>query len=160
MVHWIINQHPALCMFIKEFLIISFTVIFMTCKLTSEFSSFWCHTTYYILTYCILHTTLHVCVCVLSRSCLTLQLMDYSPPGSSVHEILQARILEWVDIPFSRETSAPRDQTQVSCIFTDWATREAHFAPEVALMHQIHTSGSLNLTIVPSEPVVQGVCSD
>ena len=55
--------------------------------------------------------------------------MDCSPPGCSVYGILQARILEWVAIPFSRESSQPRDQTQVSCIaggfFTIWATREA-----------------------------------
>ena len=38
------------------------------------------------------------------------------PLGSSVHGILQARILEWVAIPFSRGSSQPRDQTQVSCI--------------------------------------------
>ena len=38
------------------------------------------------------------------------------PSGSSVHEILQASILEWVAIPFSRGSSQPRDQTQVSCI--------------------------------------------
>ena len=53
--------------------------------------------------------------------------MDCSPPGSSVHEILQARILEWVAIPFSRGSSWPRDQIWVSCIagrfFTIWATR-------------------------------------
>ena len=42
--------------------------------------------------------------------------MDCSPPGSSVHGILQARILEWVAIPFSRRSSQPRDQTRVSCI--------------------------------------------
>ena len=50
--------------------------------------------------------------------------MDYT-----VHGILQARILEWVAFPFSRESSQPRDQTQVSHIaggfFTSWATREA-----------------------------------
>ena len=40
--------------------------------------------------------------------------VDCSPPGSSVHEILQARILEWVAMPFSRGSSQPRDQTQVS----------------------------------------------
>ena len=55
--------------------------------------------------------------------------MDCSLPGSSVHEILQARILEWVAIPFSRGSSWPRDWTWVSCIagrcFTIWATREA-----------------------------------
>ena len=42
-------------------------------------------------------------------------LMDCNPPGSSVHGILQARILEWVAIPFSGGSSWPRDQTQVSC---------------------------------------------
>ena len=55
--------------------------------------------------------------------------MDCSLPGSSVHGTLQARILEWVFIPFSRGSSWPRDRTQVSCItdrfFTVWATREA-----------------------------------
>ena len=45
--------------------------------------------------------------------------MDYSPPGSSVHGILQARLLEWVAMPSSRRSSQPRDWTQgsqVSCI--------------------------------------------
>ena len=55
--------------------------------------------------------------------------MDCSLPGASVHGILQARILEWVAIFFSRGSSWPRDQTQVSCttgrLFTNWATREA-----------------------------------
>ena len=55
--------------------------------------------------------------------------MDCSPPGSSVHGILQARVLEWVAIPFSMGSSQARDQTRVSCIagtfFTVWATREA-----------------------------------
>ena len=56
--------------------------------------------------------------------------MDCSPPGSSVHGILQARILEWVAISFSRGSSQPRDRTQVSRIFAGrpfnlWATREA-----------------------------------
>ena len=52
--------------------------------------------------------------------------------GSSVHGILQARIMEWVAVPFSRESSKPRDQTQVSCIsdsfFTIWVTREVYAA--------------------------------
>ena len=43
-------------------------------------------------------------------------LMDCGPPGSSVHGILQARILEWVAILSSRGSSWPRDQTQISCI--------------------------------------------
>ena len=42
--------------------------------------------------------------------------VDYSPPGSSVHGILQARILEWVAISFSRGSSQLRDRTQVSRI--------------------------------------------
>ena len=56
-------------------------------------------------------------VCVLvTQSCLTFfDPMDYSSPGSSVRGILQARILEWVAILFSRESSWPRDWTQDSC---------------------------------------------
>ena len=51
------------------------------------------------------------------QSYLTLcNAMDCSPPGSSVHEILQVRMLEWVVVPFSRESSQPRDQTHVSYI--------------------------------------------
>ena len=65
-----------------------------------------------------------------AQSCLTLcDPMDYSPPGFSLHGILQARILEWVAIPFSRRSSQPREKTRVSCIagifFTIWTTREA-----------------------------------
>ena len=45
--------------------------------------------------------------------------MDCSPPGSSVHGILQARVLEWVAIPFSRGFSQPRDRTQVSTLQAD-----------------------------------------
>ena len=69
-----------------------------------------------------------------TQSCLTLcdpkNPMDHSLPGSSVHGILQSRILKWIAIPFSRESSHPRDRTQVCCIagkfFIIWATREAH----------------------------------
>ena len=53
---------------------------------------------------------------------------DCSLPGSSIHGIFQARVREWVAISFSRGSSRPRDQTQVSCIvgrcFTVWTTRE------------------------------------
>ena len=66
----------------------------------------------------------------LSRVQLFWDPMDCSWPGFSVHGISQARILEWVEIPFSR-SSQPRDQTWVFCIagrfFTIWDTREAHF---------------------------------
>ena len=64
-----------------------------------------------------------VCVCVymfkmlLNQLCLTpCSPMDYSLPGSSVHGILQARILEWVAVPFSRGSFWPRDWTRGSCI--------------------------------------------
>ena len=70
-----------------------------------------------------------VCVCV-SRSVMSDSFpMDCSLPGSSTHGILQARILEWVAIPFSKGSSWLRDWTQVSRIagrfFTIWANREA-----------------------------------
>ena len=52
--------------------------------------------------------------------------MDYSFPCSSVHGILQARILEWVAIFFSRGSSRPRDQISIAGrFFTNWATKEA-----------------------------------
>ena len=55
-------------------------------------------------------------VVLFAQLCLTLcDPMDCNLPGSSVHGILQARILEWAAIPFSRGSSRPRDQTQVSC---------------------------------------------
>ena len=58
-----------------------------------------------------------------TQSCLTL----CNPMACTVHGILQARILEWVAISFSKGSSQPRDQTQVSHIavkfFTSWATR-------------------------------------
>ena len=54
---------------------------------------------------------------LVTQSCLTLcDPVDCSPPDSSVHGILQARILEWVAIFFSRGSSQPRDRTQVSRI--------------------------------------------
>ena len=59
----------------------------------------------------------HLCVCVLvAQMCLTLcDPIDCSLPTSSVHGVLQARVLEWVAIPFSRESSSLRDRTQISC---------------------------------------------
>ena len=75
-----------------------------------------------------------LCVCVLTESCLTLRdPRDCSPPGSSVHGIVQARMLEWVAISFSRGSSQPRDWTHISyisCIgrhiLYHWATWEAN----------------------------------
>ena len=69
---------------------------------------------------------------LVAQSCPTLcDPMDCSVPGSSVHGIFQARILEWVVNSFSRGSFWPRDRNRVSCtagrFFTSWAMREALF---------------------------------
>ena len=81
----------------------------------------------------------------MAQSCLTLcDPTDGRLPGSSVHGILQAKILKWVAISFSRESSQPRDQTLVSCFashfsciggrfFTIWATGKSLQAIVVSL---------------------------
>ena len=80
-----------------------------------------------------------------SRSVVSIcDLMGFSPLGFSVHEILQAIILEWITIPFSRGSSRFRDWIQVSCIagrfFTIWATRETQSEHEThTLIHEIQT---------------------
>ena len=67
-----------------------------------------------------------MCVCMLSCSLTLCDPMDWGLPGSSVHGIFQAKILQWVAISFSKGSSRPRDQTLVSCnagkFFTDWVT--------------------------------------
>ena len=77
------------------------------------------------------------------HSCLTLcDPTDYSLPGFSVHGILQARIPEWIVIPFSRGSSQPRDRTQVSCIagrfFTVWATGKTNQGSNPTPLHWKH----------------------
>ena len=66
--------------------------------------------------------------------------MDRSLPGSSVHGILQPRILEWIAISFSRGSSPPREWPWVSCIagwfFTVWATREAQEEQKMLLLQK------------------------
>ena len=70
------------------------------------------------------------CRCMCALSCLTLcDLMDCSPPGSSVHGIFQARILEWVATSFSRGSSQPRDRTRISCISWLWQEDSLPLAP-------------------------------
>ena len=75
--------------------------------------------------------------------------MDYSLPDSSVHGILQARILEWVAISFSRGSPQPRDQTcisYVSCIAGGFFTTESPGKPS------LHYSSALKMreTLVPA----------
>ena len=74
--------------------------------------------------------SIHVAVWLLS--CVWLFVTPWtvcSPPGSSVHRVSQARILEWVAISFSRGSSLPKDQTCISCIgrwiLYHWGTRKA-----------------------------------
>ena len=68
---------------------------------------------------CIVYLDLIIFVCAkLFQSCLILSdPMDNSLPGSSVHGILQTRILKWVAMPSSRGSSQPRDQTSVSHVY-------------------------------------------
>ena len=84
------------------------------------------------------------------QSCLALcEPMDSSLPGSSIHGIFQARVLEWTAISFSRGSSQPRDRTCVSCIadrcFTIWATRLLtscqHMTTHAVLVHCCQHSG-------------------
>ena len=93
-----------------------------------ELPSAWPKVLYFYMCVCVC-----VCVCVYAQSlqlCLTLcNPRDCSPPGSSVHGILQARILEWVAISSSRGSSPLRNRTCISCtagqFFTVWPIREA-----------------------------------
>jgi len=79
-----------------------------------------------------------LCACVLSRSDVSdsCDLMDYSPPGSTVHGVFQARILERVAISYSRESSQLRDQTPAS-----------HFLHWQADSLPLHQLGSLMLKL-------------
>ena len=89
-----------------------------------------CFNKHFILSFILLLLLVCCCCCLVAESSPTLfDPMDCSLPGSSVHGILQARILQWVAIPSSRGSSQPRDQTQVSCIagrfFAIWATSQS-----------------------------------
>ena len=65
------------------------------------------------------------CCCLLAKSCLTLcDTVDCSPPGTSVHEMLQARILEWIAISCSRGSSRLGDPTHVSGLAGRFVTTE------------------------------------
>ena len=69
------------------------------------------------------------------QSCPTLcDLMDCSPPGSSILGILQTRTLEWVAISFSRGFSQPGDQSRVSCLTIGFSTTEPPGKPLAGLL--------------------------
>ena len=106
----------------------------LTCRHTHTHTHTHIYIHIYMHTYICIHTHIYtyicMCMCKVTQSYLTLcDPVDCSPPGSSVHGILQARILEWIAMSFSSRSSQPRDRTQVSCIagrrFILWATGEA-----------------------------------
>ena len=75
-------------------------------------------------------TEVTYCCCLVTKSYPTFcKLLDCSPPGSSVHGISQARILEWVAISFSRVYSRPRDQTHISSLAGGFFTTETGRKP-------------------------------
>ena len=80
----------------------------------------------------------NVCSCSATQSCLTLcDPMDCSPPGSSVHGILQARLLKLVAISYSRGSSRPRDGTcfsYVSCIGRQVLYHQHHLGNPLAIL--------------------------
>ena len=79
-----------------------------------------------------------LCVAQLLQSGTTLcNSVDDSPPGSSVHGILQERILEWVAIPFFRGSSRSRDWTWVPCISGRFFTSEPQGKPLTFLSHKL-----------------------
>ena len=102
-------------------------------------SSFSSSTAWFLITSLQLPEKFHFKVVIIMRmkwsevaqSCPPLLTLDCSLPGSSVHRIFQARVLEWVAISCSRGSSWPRDRTLVSRIlggcFIVWATREVHY---------------------------------
>ena len=90
-----------------------------------------------------LRCSLHICTCVeLLQSCLILcNPTDCGWPGSSVHGILQERILEWVAMLSSRGSSRPRDRTCFSCLAGGFFTAEPPNPCTDLLMARIHVKG-------------------
>ena len=88
------------------------------------------------------------------QSCPTLcDPMDCSPPGSSVHGILQARILEWVAISSSRGSSQPRDQIRLlGLLHCRWILY--HWASGEALIMILSCFYYLSLSLIPSQKVM------
>ena len=90
-------------------------------------------------------------LCLVTQLCLTLwDPMDFSPPGSSVYGISQARIPEWVAMPSSKGSSQPRDGTQVCHIAGGFFTTEPSGKPKntgvgsLSLLQEIFPNQDLN----------------
>ena len=85
---------------------------------------------------------------LVAQSCPTLcDPMDCGLPSSLALGILQARILEWVAIPFSRRSSQPRDQTQVSCTQADSFLSEPPGKLSIYVYTYLHTYMNENAKI-------------
>ena len=103
------------------------------------------------------------CCCSVTKSCLTLfDPRDWSLPGSSIHGILQARILEWVAISFFWGSSQPRNETHVSCvgrqILYHWAAWEVHIS--VFLSHKKEQNSVIVEMWMDLESVIQNEMSE
>ena len=77
----------------------------------------------------LLRNNVYMCAKSLQSCSILCNPMDYSPPGSSVHGIVQASILEWVVISSSRGSSQPKDQTHISYIYLHWQVGSLPLAP-------------------------------
>ena len=85
--------------------------------------------------------------------------MDWSLPGSSVRGILQARILEWVAVAFSRGSLQPRDQTLclLHCrrVLYHWASRKGLLAGDRKALSAAHLQQGVSSSILPSAPLLR-----
>ena len=107
-----------------------------------------------------------VCACMhvqLLSHVQLLEIPDYSLPGSSVHGILQARILTHAAIFSSRGSSQPRDWTCISCVscigrwvlyhWATWKVQVSNYFPSNAFIYRINSSDGLNLSRIISRLV-------
>jgi len=88
------------------------------------------------------------CCCLVTKLCLTLcNPMDCSSPGSSIHGISQAMMLEWVAISFPRVSSWPKDRTWVSCIAGGVFTTEPPLIPNNSVQFQRETAAKVQVSV-------------
>ena len=126
--------------------------------------------------HCCAGLSLVAAVCC-AQSCLTLcDPMDWSPPGSSVHGILQARILERVAIPFFRGSFQPRDHTRISCqvsciaggfftaeplgkpLFSFLRSHQIVFCSDFTILHSHQLAGRFPVSPHPSQCLLFSFC--
>ena len=100
------------------------------------------HVNTYSFSFILFFIFIYISISLVAQLCPTLcKPMDYSLPGSSIHGIFQARVLEWTAIFFSRGSYRPRDQARVSHIvgrgFTVWATKKYIHICSVQFSHSV-----------------------